>query len=46
MMKNETINEFLKRGGTITMCRDAKAHGAQKAQKIKIPVRMGRKAIR
>jgi hypothetical protein len=43
---NETVQEFLNRGGKVTMCKDAKAYGAQKKQTTKIPARMGRKVVR
>lgn len=43
--KAETVAQFLKRGGKITQARPHKAHGAPGPQKIKVPYRMGSKAI-
>lgn len=43
---NESVQEFLNRGGNVTMCKPMKAYGAQKKQTIKIPARMGREAVR
>jgi hypothetical protein len=43
---NETVQEFLNRGGKVTMCKDAKAYGAQKKVTMKVPARMGRKVVR
>lgn len=43
---NESVQEFLNRGGKVTICKDAKAYGAQKKQTMKIPARMGRKVVR
>lgn len=48
IMKNETVEEFMARGGRVTMVKPMKARGAQSGQKIKTPMRfMGdRKAMR
>jgi hypothetical protein len=39
MMANETVQEFMARGGIVTVAPGRKAYGAQKIQKIKVPVR-------
>jgi hypothetical protein len=41
-MTFETVAEFVKRGGTITMAKPHKAFNAQKKQTIKVPFRIGR----
>jgi len=43
---NESVQEFVNRGGNVTICKPMKAYGAQKKQTMKIPARMGRKAVR
>ena len=43
---NESVQEFLNRGGKVTICKPMNAHGAQKKQTMKIPARMGRKVVR
>jgi len=44
---NESVQEFLNRGGKVTICKDAKAYGAQKKATIKCPnsFSLGRKAF-
>jgi len=37
--KFETVAEFLKRGGKVTVAAPRKAYGAQKKAKIKVPSR-------
>jgi hypothetical protein len=46
-MKHETVEEFIARGGQITHAVEKNAHGAQKAQTIKVPntFSLGRKAF-
>lgn len=46
-MKNETVEEFLARGGRVTRCADKNARGAQKPQTIKVcnTFSQGRKAF-
>lgn len=34
---NESVQEFLNRGGKVTFCQEAKAYGAQKKHTIKCP---------
>jgi len=41
-MKFETVEEFIKRGGKITVVAPHKALNAQKKQTIKVPFRIGR----
>jgi len=41
-MTYETVAEFVKRGGKITVAKPHKAHNAQKNQKIKVPFRIGK----
>lgn len=43
--KTETVGEYILRGGRITTARPHKAHGAPGPQKIKVPYRMGGKAV-
>jgi len=43
--EHESVEDFLKRGGKIKKAAPGKAHGAQKSQKIKVPFRMGKKAV-
>ena len=44
---NESVQEFLNRGGKVTFCKEAKAYGAQKKQTIKCPnsFSLGRKVF-
>lgn len=44
---NESVQEFLNRGGNVTVCKPMNAHGAQKKQTIKCPnsFSLGRKAF-
>jgi len=44
---NESVQEFLNRGGNVTICKPMNAHGAQKKQTIKCPnsFSLGRKAF-
>jgi hypothetical protein len=44
---NESVQEFLNRGGQVTICKPMKAHGAQKKQTIKCPnsFSLGRKVF-
>jgi hypothetical protein len=44
--KTETVGEYILRGGRITTARPHKAHGAPGPQKIKVPFRMGKSAMR
>ncbi len=46
-MKNETVEEFIARGGQITQAEPKNARGAQKPQTIKVPntFALGRKAF-
>lgn len=41
-MTYETVAEFVKRGGTITVAKPRKACQAQKTQTIKVPFRIGK----
>jgi hypothetical protein len=47
LMKNETVEEFMARGGKVTKCADKNARGAQKPQTIKVcnTFSQGRKAF-
>lgn len=42
--EHESVEEFLKRGGKIKKVAAHKSYSAPKAQKIKVPFRMGKKA--
>jgi hypothetical protein len=41
-MTFETVAEFVKRGGTITVAKPRRAKNAQKKQTIKVPFRIGK----
>ena len=45
-MEMETVAEFIARGGKVKVLAPHKAYGAQKKTTIKVPVRMGAKAVR
>lgn len=42
MKTYETVEEFVKRGGTVTVARPHRAYHAQPPQRIKVPFKIGK----